>query len=58
MRCRQYIKDAASDIHLRWSLFTSGIQEKFEDTKTVIRSHNIEEEQTTQWSNEKGQKDK
>jgi hypothetical protein len=58
LRCRQYIKDAASDIHLRWSLFTNGLQEKFEDTKTVIRSHNIEEEQTTQWSNEKGQKDK
>jgi len=32
-------------------------QEEFEDTKVVIRIR-IEEEQTTQWPKEKGQKDK
>jgi phage repressor protein C with HTH and peptisase S24 domain len=31
------------------------LEEEFEDTRGVIR---IEEEQTTQWSKEKGQKDK
>jgi len=30
-------------------------EEEFEDTKEIIR---IEEEQTTQWPNEKGQNDK
>jgi len=35
------------------------IQEEFEDTKVVIRIRiYIEEEQTTQWTKEKAQKDK
>jgi hypothetical protein len=37
-----------------WGLW---VEEKFEDTKGVIRSHKSEDI-TTQWPKEKGQKDK
>ena len=45
--------------HTTWIiLVNTKMQEEIEDTTGVIRIRKIEEEQTTQWPKEKGQKDK